>query len=192
MNIDFVIELLNNDKVVAIRTDTVYGLICNANSIKAVKKIYQIKNRDANKPLGIFVKNKNEIYNYILDKELPDKVKDMVDNYWPGALTIIFKKKKGIFDYLTSGKDTIGIRIPKDDIILDLLNKIQFPLAQTSCNISGEASYANASEIKEKIGDKVDYILDGGEILNNIASTIVSVSDGKYSIIRTGDIKINE
>ncbi len=187
-----VIEDLKQGKVIAIKTDTVYGLICDANNIDACDKIYRIKKREKRKPLAIFVKNIDELKKYVVESELSKDLVKLIEKYWPGPLTIIFKKKKDVLEYITEGTDNIGIRIPNDRFLLEILNNIDFPLAQTSCNISGESEYKNVTEIENKLGSKVDLIVDGGEINDSKASTIIMVIDNKIEVIREGTIKINE
>ena len=187
-----VIEALNLGKLVAIKTDTVYGLVCDANNVEACAKIYKIKQRDKKKPLAIFIKNIDEVKKYVLNYEISTELVNVMEKYWPGPLTIIFKKKNNVFEHLTEGTNTIGIRIPNDKFLLDILNNINFPLAQTSCNISGEEEYKNVTEIKDKLGTKVDLIVDGGELKNTLASTIITIEDNKIKVIREGTIKINE
>lgn len=187
-----IVDELIGGKVFAIKTDTVYGLICNAFDKNATEKIYDIKKREHKKPIAIFIKSIDDIKNYVDCDSITDKAISIMKKYWPGALTIIFKKKKGILDNLTCGSDYIGIRIPRDGLLLSIMSKIPFPLAETSCNISGEKEYTKASVINEKLGSEIDYIVDGGEIINNIASTVIRVENDDINVIRQGDIKINE
>lgn len=191
MNTDDIIKVLNGKgKVIAIRTDTVYGLVCNALDELAVNKIYDIKNREKKKPLSIFVKDFTEVSKYADIEGISETTKKLMSKYWPGALTIVFKKKNNTLKHLLSGLDSIGIRIPNDKELFKILNKVDFPLAQTSCNISGEKEYTSAKEIETALGDKIDLIVDGGVVINSKPSTIVSVEHGEPIILRAGDIKI--
>lgn len=193
MEIDEIVKKLKTaEQVVAIKTDTVYGLICNSYDEKACKKIYKIKNREDKKPLSIFVKNVEEVKKYVDSSVLSEKLRNLMNKYWPGALTIILKKKDNVFNDITCGFNTIGIRIPDDKDLLEILNKVDFPLAQTSCNVSGEPEYKSAKEIKDKLGDKIDLIVDGGEIKESIPSTVIEVKDHKIKVIRQGAILIDE
>ena len=98
-----------------------------------------IKKKKNNKnPFSIFIKNIDEFKKYVLNYEISTELVNGMEKYWPGPLTIIFKKKNNVFEHLTEGTNTIGIRIPNDKFLLDILNNINVPLAQTSCNISGE------------------------------------------------------
>ena len=193
MEIDEIVKKLKIDnQVIAIKTDTVYGLICNALDREACEKIYDIKQREKKKPLSIFVRDIEDLKQYVDDSQMTDKVITLMKKYWPGALTIILKKKTGVLDYITCGFDSIGIRIPNDRQLLEILDKINFPLAETSCNISGETEYNNASEIREKLGDKIDLIVDGGDVVDNVPSTVIEILDDKIKVIRQGEIFIDE
>lgn len=189
--LELVKKLQTKSFVMAIPTDTVYALCCNANDDMAIEKIYNIKKRDKNKPISLFVKNKNEIYKYI-DCEINDKISELLDKYWPGQLTVIFKKKKNIFDNLTSKKDTIGIRVPNDKTLLSILNNIDFPLAQTSCNLSGEKEITTAKEIYNKLHNSIDMIIDEKKIASTNPSTIISISNQGINILRQGNVIIDD
>lgn len=190
IDINEIAKLLNKKSfVMAIPTDTVYALCCNACDKDAVEKIYNLKNRDKEKPISLFIKNINELNKYI-DENITDKTKDLLKSHWPGALTVVFKKKKDTFDYLTSNRNSIGIRIPDDKLLLDILEIIDFPLAQTSCNVSNEKECRTADEIYEKFGNNVDLIISSENNLSNKPSTIISIIDDNIKILRQGNIII--
>lgn len=190
VNVNDVVSLLNKKSfVMAIPTDTVYALCCNACDKDAVAKIYSLKNRDKDKPISLFIKSIDELYKYIDDDIVP-KTKHILDKYWPGALTVILKKKDNAFDYLISNKDSIGIRIPDDNLLKDILAKIDFPLAQTSCNMSNEKELKNADEIYEKFGDKIDLIIASEKDLENRPSTVIAVDGESIKVLRQGNIRI--
>ena len=192
MDFNQVIKTLNESgKVIAIKTDTVYGLICNAFDKKATEKIYDIKKRESKKPLSIFVKNLDEVKKYVHPDNLTAKVNRIMQKHWPGALTLIFKKKDDTLNHITANSNSIGIRIPDDKDLLYILENIDFPLAETSCNISGEKEYQNASEIRKKMGEAIDLIVDGGEVTNNIPSTVLSVECNEPIILRVGALKLD-
>lgn len=191
MDIKSIVTLLKNKgAVVAIKTDTVYGLICNAFDLEAVNRIYDIKKREKKKPLSIFVKDIDDIKKYVSNDNLTKKNIEILKKYWPGALTVVFKKKDDTFSHITEGATGIGIRIPNDNTILGILNTCDFPLAETSCNISGEEPYKDYSTIKEKFGESVDLIVDGGRIRDSKPSTVISVESGNLQVVRQGEIRI--
>lgn len=210
INTDDIVNMLHKKSfVMAIPTDTVYALCCNANDESAVAKIYSLKKREIEKPLSLFIKNINELEKYVATNIIdvvakhcepvlkfhrgevlpsPLHLTELLDKHWPGALTVIFKKKDNKYKYLTSGKDTIGIRIPNNKLLLDILNNIDFPLAQTSCNMSHEKELKNVTEIYDKFKDNIDLIIDSGNDIVGKASTIISVDNGNIKILREGDI----
>ena len=187
-----IVDILKTEgKVVAIKTDTVYGLICNAYDKKAVDKIYDLKSREKKKPLSIFVKSISDIEKYVSSDNLTKRNISIMEKYWPGALTIIFKKKDDTLSHLTEGKNSIGIRIPDDKLLLEILAMCDFPLAQTSCNISGEEPYENADKIRDRFGDSIDLIVDGGRVIDKKPSTILSLESNEPVILRIGDVEIS-
>ena len=191
---DIINVLKENGKVVAIRTDTVYGLICNANDIVAVEKIYQIKNRERKKPLALFIKNSDEIEKYVDHKCLTSELQNLLKKYWPGALTINFPKEEKTLEYINlQTKTSVAIRVPKVELLLKLMEEIDFPLAQTSCNVTNEKPYYKKIDIENNM--KVDYVTDYGiELLSVelISSTIISILDGDIKIIRKGMVDIED
>lgn len=182
-----IIEILKNDGIIIFPTETVYGIGCNALSSIGIDKIYKVKNRPLDKHLNIFVSNTNEInkYAYVTFK-LEEKI---INNYMPGAITIILKSKN-VLNSIAFEDDTIGIRIPDNKIMLELLNRIDFPLATTSANISGKMSNINIDSLIKDFDDKVDAIIDGGQSTLGLASTIVKVEDDEIKILRQGSVYI--
>lgn len=184
-----IINVLNNDGLIIFPTDTVYGIACNAFSEKALKNLFLAKKRDSNKPINVLVDSIPKI-NLVADG-INNKEKELIGKYFPGNLTIIFNKKSDVSDILTANKNTVGVRIPNNEIALKILSAYPNPLATTSANKSGEE---NGTEIKDFIDvfkDKVDIIIDGGKT-NSIPSTIVRVENNEIKIIREGSLKINK
>lgn len=181
-------KILENGGVGVIPTDTVYGLCASALNKDSIKRIYKIKKRDLDKPLVLFVKNKEEIENYAIINE---KSKKLIKKFIPGKITLVLKKKDPSFSISIKKFETIGIRIPKDNFVLTLLNSLQFPLATTSANISGRKTPKNIEGIKETFMGVVDFIVDGGE-LGEEPSTVVEVIDNEVKILREGVIKKEE
>ena len=191
-------EVLVNGGIVAVPTDTVYGLICDATNEKAVKKLYQLKRRDLAKPIGIFVKDKLSISSIVdlnkVSDNVVEKVNEYMDEYWPGALTIIFPKEEKTLEYINlQAKTSVAIRVPKVELLLKLMQELDFPLAQTSCNVTNEKPYYKKIDIENNM--KVDYVTDYGIELLSVeltASTIISIIDGDIKIVRKGIIDIEE
>ncbi len=184
-------EILNNDGVIIFPTDTVYGIACNCFSEKAIKKVFDIKKRPENKPINVLSNNLDKIK--LVSKNINEKEKFLIDKYMPGALTIILDKNEKVSDILTAGLDTIGVRIPKNNISLRILENVSYPLATTSANISGDSAGIKITDFLKEFDGVVDAIIDGGETDLKVASTIVRVeSDNKLKIIREGTLKIKK
>ena len=182
------IETINKGGLVIFPTETVYGIGANAYNEEAVRKIYEVKMRPDEKPLSIMVSSIDEISKYaIISNEIEEKI---IKKYMPGPITIVLKKKPGVFDYISSGKDTIGIRIPDNEIILKLLKEAKLPIVAPSANISGNPSGIILSEILKDFDGKVEICIDGGKAKLSEPSTIVKVVDNKPVILRQGRIKI--
>ncbi|MDD6403084.1 MAG: L-threonylcarbamoyladenylate synthase [Mollicutes bacterium] len=184
-------EILDNDGVIIFPTDTVYGIACNCFSEKAIKKIFDIKKRPENKPINVLSNNLDKIK--LVSKNISEKEEFLINKYMPGALTIILDKNEKVSDILTAGLDTIGVRIPKNNISLRILENVSYPLATTSANISGDSAGIKISDFLKEFDGVVDAIIDGGETDLKVASTIVRVESGnKLKIIREGTLKIKE
>lgn len=183
--------ILKNDGVIAFVTDTVWGLGCLPSSEKAVKKIYEIKHREAKKPLILM---SNEIYNLFdyVKQPIEKQAQILIKKHFPGALTLILEKSENTPDYITSGFPTVGIRIPDNRIFAEICANIEgHVLATTSANISGEPPALTYEEALEYIGDKADLVVDNqGEKAQGLASTVAGFKDGKIVIYRQGKIEL--
>lgn len=182
-------EVLEQDGLIIFPTDTVYGLACNCYSEKAIKRIFEIKKRIREKPINVLTDSVEKIE---MIAEVSQKEKELVEKYMPGALTIILDKKEELPSVLTSSLDTVGVRIPKDDIALKILERLPYPLATTSANESGEEAGIELENFVEDFKGKVDAIIDGGKTKVQIASTIIRVEGEKIKVLREGSIKIED
>ena len=184
--LDLAINSLNKGNLVIFPTETVYGLGANALDYKAVDKIFEAKNRASNNPLIVHLKNKDEITKYaIISNKIEQK---LIDAFMPGPFTLILKKKDIIPSNVTCNMDTVGIRVPIDSIAHNLLDRLSFPIAAPSANKSTKPSGTNVLDIIDEFNDSVDYIIDGGESLIGLESTVVKVIDNVPTILRPGFI----
>ncbi len=184
--LDNCIEVLRNGGIVIFPTETVYGIGTNAYCEKSVEKIYEIKERPEEKPLSILVSNVNEISKYaIINNSMEEQI---IKNFMPGPITIILEKRPEVFNYITSGKNTIGIRIPDNKIILKILEALKLPIVAPSANISGHPSGIELNEILHDFENKVDICIDGGKSELSESSTIVQVVDNEIKVLRQGKI----
>ena len=179
-------NILKNDGLVAFPTETVYGLGANALKEEAVKKIYIAKGRPSDNPLIVHIAKKDDIYPLV--DSVPKNALILMDKFWPGALTIIFKKSSIIPKTTSGGLDTVAIRMPKNNIALALIKECGFPLAAPSANTSTKPSPTLASHVYKDLNGKIDMIIDGGSCNFGIESTVVEVLDNKVTILRPGSI----
>lgn len=177
-----IIEEIEKGNLVIMPTDTVYGIMADATKEDVIEKVFIAKRRE-NKPLLLLVSSIQMLEKYV--KELNELSKQLINKYWPDTLTIIFDKNDNLSDSLTCGEKTIGIRMPNNKLLLDIMNKINKPLISTSANISSKEVITNVNLIEDDLKEHISYILDDGE-KTNISSTIVKVENNKIQILREG------
>ncbi|MCK5123418.1 MAG: threonylcarbamoyl-AMP synthase [Candidatus Pacebacteria bacterium] len=185
-------KILQDGGVIIYPTDTLYGLGANAFNENAVLKIYKIKKQDRNKPISVIVKDLKMARKIAC---LDSKVEKILNKIWPGPITIVLRKKDIISDVLTGNGETVAIRIPDNEFISALMEKVDFPITATSANISGEKDLLKSEEIIRKFKFakiKPDLFIDAGDIKNAQASTIIDLTTGIPKIIRTGIVGKDE
>ena len=184
------VQLLIEDHLVAIPTETVYGLAGNIFSEKAIKSIFSTKQRPFFNPLIVHipsVKSLNDLVTHV-----PEKAKLLAAAFWPGSMTLVLKKSKTIPDIITAGKDTVAIRVPNHPITLELLKKIPFPLAAPSANPFGSISPTNPVHVENYFKNSIKMVLDGGSCTNGIESTIIGFENEEPVIYRLGALPLEE
>lgn len=186
-DIDEVISILRNGGIVAFPTDTVFGLGCLINK-EAIKKVYEAKGRSFDKPLPMMCNSSKMISEVAY---VSDNAKKIIDKFIPGALTLIFKKKENIEDYVTNGKNTIGIRIPDDKWILELINRLNTPILVTSANLSDTGSLLKWEDVLKQLDNHIDAIVCE-DARGESSSTIVDVTDEDIKVLRQGPIKLED
>lgn len=184
------IEILQQDGLVAIPTETVYGLAANALRDEAVVRIFEVKNRPSFDPLIVHVDSIEQAEEMVLN--VPAKAKDLAARFWPGPLTLLLRKQAIIPDIVTSGLNTVAIRIPDHPLTLDLLHSLGFPLAAPSANPFGYVSPTSVKHVNDQLGDKIPYILDGGDCHVGIESTIIGFTNEEPEIYRLGGIPVED
>ena len=177
--------MLAEGALVAIPTDTIYGLVANALDKYAVARIYEAKGRSINKALVVFIPDLQTAKKLTVFTPLALR---LATGFWPGALTMVLKRPKScpLPDILTAGLDTLAIRIPKNPVALALLKTSHLPLAVTSANLSGSASPITAQDVAAAMSDRVDLILDGGPTALGRESTLMDVTGEVAVILRLG------
>ena len=182
--------VLEHDGVISFVTDTVWGLGCLPESEKAVKKIYEIKGREKEKPLILMSDDTYPLLDYIQD--VPKTAQKLMKQYFPGALTVVVPKSEKTPDYITSGLSTVGVRVPDNEVFGEICRCIDSRvLASTSANLSHEPAALSYQEAVNYIGDKADLVIeDFGYTAKGLASTVIGFKDGEIIVYRQGEIKL--
>lgn len=183
-------KLLQQGELVAIPTETVYGLAANAFDINAVAKIFEAKNRPTFDPLIVHTHSIAQAQKFI--GNIPEKAQQLAERFWPGSLTLLLPKNHLIPDLVTSGLPTVAVRVPNHPLTLELLKSLDFPLAAPSANPFGYISPTTALHVEAQLEGKVSYIIDGGYCRVGIESTIVEVQQNKTTVYRLGGISIED
>ncbi len=188
-NMDIAVKNIQEGKLVAFPTETVYGLGANALNPKAVAKIFEVKQRPSFDPLIVHIADLKQL-DMLINKH-DERVFILAKHFWPGPLTMVLPKSDIVPDIVTSGLATVGIRMPNNKIALELISKSACPIAAPSANKFGSISPTNAFHVKDKLPD-VDYVLDGGNTTVGIESTIIRLTDIGFQILRNGIITREE
>lgn len=183
-------NFLKEGKLVAIPTETVYGLAGNALNPAAVASIFETKNRPSFDPLIIHVSGIDQVEKYTED--FPKQLQKLAEKFWPGPLTLLLPRKNIIPDLVTSGLDRVAVRVPDHELSLALLASLDFPLAAPSANPFGYISPTTAEHVDAQLGEKIPYILDGGPCKVGLESTIVGMEGEEVIIYRLGGLEIAE
>lgn len=182
--------ILENGGLVAVPTETVYGLAGNGLDAAAVEKIYEVKGRPAVKPLSLMVHDASQMERYCLD--VPPQAKTLAARFWPGPLTIVLKARKEIPPVVLAGGDTVGLRCPDHEKTLELLRLTGLPFAAPSANPSGEESPKDANKVLEYFDGKIEGVVDGGVCGLGRESTLLSLAETPYRILRRGALGEDE
>lgn len=183
-------EIIKNGGIVVFPTETVYGIGTNGLDKEAVERLYLIKERPLSKPISLLVSDFEMIER--VAKNISEIEYKIMKKFFPGPLTIVLNKKDIVPDIVTSGGNTVGIRMPDEEITRKLIEYAGVPIAAPSANISGEPSGIDIKDIIKEFGDKVNYYIDGGKSKIGIGSTIVKVENNSIKILREGSISKKE
>ena len=179
-------RLLRAGEVVALPTETVYGLAANALDETAVAKIFQIKGRPANNPIIVHVVGAEMAGRCV--RAWPAAAEQLARAFWPGPLTLVLPRAKEIPDLVTAGGPTVGVRWPGHPFIQAVIRECGFPLAAPSANLSSRVSPTNAGHVRQQLGDKISLIVDGGQSQIGIESTVLDLTASPPRVLRPGMI----
>ncbi len=197
-DLEYAAQLLRSGQVVAIPTETVYGLAANAFDSKAVLKIFEAKQRPAFDPLIVHVHRVEQVQEVIAPANaqptMYSQAQALMARFWPGPLTLVLPKAPQLPDLVTSGLDTVAVRMPAHPMALALLRSLNFPLAAPSANPFGYVSPTTAQHVADQLGNKVPYILDGGPCTIGVESTIIGWDEtqGQWVLYRPGGTPMDQ
>lgn len=184
------VAILRRGGLVALPTETVYGLGADARNADAVRRIYAAKGRPADHPLIVHLADATQLADW--SAEVTPLAKKLAEKFWPGPLTLILRRAAGVGDFVTGGQDTVGLRVPSHPVAQDLLRAFGGGIAAPSANRFGRVSTTTAEHVAEELGDAVDYVLDGGASDIGIESTIIDVRGDEPVLMRPGHIGVGD
>lgn len=190
VNIKLAVNKLQDGELVAFPTETVYGLGADGLNEIAVSKIFEAKQRPSFNPLILHVSSLEMLSD--VASFTSDKIRLLTDKFWPGPLTLVLKKKDVVPYIVTSGLDTVAVRMPANNVALDLIEYFGKPVAAPSANSFSQLSPTEAEHVEKQLGDKVDIILDGGRCKVGVESTIIEVAENSQVLLRPGGITRKE
>jgi L-threonylcarbamoyladenylate synthase len=177
-------NLINSGGIVAIPTESFYGLAVNPTDVKAIHRLFEIKKRRGDQPILILIPSVEQLDHYV--GHVPDIARRLMNQFWPGGLTLIFEGKPNLPRELTAGTGKIGVRLSSHPIATALAQAVGAPITGTSANISGQPACSSAKEVLQHLGDKVDLILDGGKTAGGKGSSVLDVTMDPPVIVREG------
>lgn len=181
-------HLIRKGELVAFPTETVYGLGADGLNKKAVEKIFIAKGRPQDNPLILHISHLDMLKPLVMD--IPKEANLLMEKFWPGPLTIIFKKSSFVPDIISGGLETVAIRMPKNEIALELIHLSNTPIAAPSANISGRPSPTDAKTCYEDLCGKIELIIDGGDTIVGLESTVIDMTGDVPTILRPGAITL--
>jgi len=179
-------EILKSGGIIAYPTDTVYGLGACYDCIPAIERIYAIKQRMPSSALPLIVANVKQLQTIV--SEVPAVARKLIDRFWPGALTIILLRSNNVPDIVTGGRNTVAVRLPACSVAVLLAERAGKPICATSANVSGQTSALSADEVQQTLGNRLDFIVDGGRVKGGRESTIIDLTCPVPSILRPGPV----
>ena len=180
------IEILRDGGVIALPTDTLYGISANALDGKAAAKVFGVKCREEFSPLPVFVSDSNDLFRY--GRDVPDTAVRLAEVFWPGKLTIVVKKSGLIPAAVSAGLDTVGLRVPDHPAPRAVVGGLGAPITATSANVSGKPPLTSADEVVGELGTRLDLVLDGGALAPSRPSTVIDLTTDPPRILREGAV----
>ena len=186
IDLERAVAVLKNGGVVAIPTDTLYGLAADVFNTAALDRVFAVKGRPDDLALPVLVSGWEQVKR--VAKNFPPQAQNLAEQFWPGALTLVFEKISGLPDRLTAGGPTVAVRMPGHPVPIQLIDGLGGPITGTSANISGDADIPSLAELTAQIGGRVDYIVKSGPVPEGKASTVIDITSGHPKLLREGAI----
>lgn len=180
------VRALNEGRIVAFPTDTVYGVGAHAFVPAAVRRLYEVKIRLPDKAIPLLISDAAILPQ--VARDVPLVAYELAERFWPGALTLVLRRAPAISDEITAGGDTVGVRVPDHPITQALLRALGAPLATTSANLSGQTPAVNAEQVLAQLDGRIDLLLDGGVCPGGMASTVLDLTASSIRVLRPGPL----
>ena len=181
-----VVEVLRNGGVAAIPTDTVYGLAAHGLDAAAVARVFEVKGRPTRMALPLLLADSTDLSRCCVD--VPDSALSLADAFWPGSLTLVLPRSDAVPDAVSAGGPTVAVRVPDHPVPREIARRLGSPITGTSANRSGLPPATTAAEVRDQIGDRVDYVLDGGAVHSGVPSTVLDLTRPEPVIVRLGAV----
>ena len=180
------VQALSEGKLVALPTDTVYGLAAKATDEAAIGRLFEVKQRTADNPLPVLIADPEQVNTAA--RQIPSLAHHLAERFWPGPLTIILHKSPAISDLVTAGQPTVGLRVPDHELTRRALRLTNFPVAVTSANLSGQPEAVSPRQVLTTFGDLLDLLIDDGPCPGGLPSTVLDLTVSPPQILRDGPI----
>ncbi len=180
------VQALSEGKLMALPTDTVYGIAVNASCQPAVRRLFEIKQRAADNPLPVLIADFERANTAA--RQIPSLAQRLAEHFWPGPLTLILHKSPVISDLVTAGQPTVGLRVPDHELTRSVLRQANFTVAVTSANLSGQPEAVSPRQVLATFGDLLDLVIDNGPCPGGIPSTVLDLTASPPQILRDGPI----
>ncbi|MDA0770327.1 MAG: threonylcarbamoyl-AMP synthase [SAR202 cluster bacterium Casp-Chloro-G4] len=181
------VDALKRGGVVGIPTDTLYGLAACVFDDDAVRRVFDLKGRPANMPMPVLLARAGDMGNCVMG-DVPEAAIRLAERFWPGALTLVLKRSTAISDIVSAGGDTVALRVPNHPVPRQLAEGLGAPITGTSANRSGEPGLTTAKAVRYVFGDELEIVVEAGEILGGVASTVLDLSGGRPVLLRQGAV----
>ncbi len=187
-DIDSAVGILREGGVSAVPTDTLYGLAASAFNVDAVERIFKIKGRQGDMAIPLLLAGPDELLHCAVD--LPGYAWDLIEKFWPGALTLVLKRSDRVPDIVTAGRETVALRVPDHPVPRAIARGLGGPITGTSANRSGKSGMATAEEVRREFGDEIDLVIESETPLEGVASTVLDLTASVPTILRAGAVDV--